>query len=53
MCLSNGTTPQPIAPENCSSPQKTRQVFESAMKKNIWFWVSGFFVSGVTSEVGF
>jgi len=53
MCLSNSTTPQPIASESCSSPQKTRQVFESAMKINFWFWVSGFFVSDVISEVGF
>jgi len=48
MCLSNGIPPQPIVLASCSNPQKTWQVFESAMKKN---W--GFFVSDVISEVGF
>ena len=33
MCLSNSITPQSIALKRWSSPQKTRQVFESAMKK--------------------
>jgi len=34
-----GITPQLIALESCSSPQKTQQVFESAMKFFFWFWV--------------
>jgi len=39
MCISNDITPQLIALESCSSPQKTRKVFESAMKKNCGFSV--------------
>ena len=35
--FSNGIAPQPITLESCSSPQKNRQVSESAMKRNIWF----------------
>jgi len=37
MCFSNSITPQPIALESCSSPQKTQQVFESVMKKKFKF----------------
>ena len=44
--------PQPIALESSSNPQKTRQVFESAMKKIFGFGFQ-FFVSDVISEVGF
>ena len=52
MCLSNGMIP-PIMLESCSSNQKTRQVFECAMKKIFWFWVSGLFVCDIISNVGF
>ena len=48
MCLSNGITPQPIALESCSNPQKTLQVLESAMKKILFF-----FVNDVISKVRF
>jgi len=44
--------PQPIALESCSNPQKTWQVFESAMKKN-WGFGFHFFVSDIISKVGF
>jgi len=47
MCLSNSITPQPIAPESCSSPQKTWQIFESAMKYK--FLVRGFNFLWMTS----
>jgi len=39
-CLGNSITPLPIVLESCSYPQKTWQVFESAMKKI--FLVLGF-----------
>jgi len=32
-----GITLTPKVVESCSNPQKTRQVFKSAMKKKIWF----------------
>jgi len=38
-CLTNRIAPQRIALESCSNPEKTQQVFESAMKKKLWFWV--------------
>jgi len=41
-CLNNLIAPQRIAPESCSYPQKTWQVFTPAMKKNVWFSVSFF-----------
>jgi len=37
-------------PETCSNPQKTCQVFESALKKNIGF---GFIVSDTMTRVGY
>jgi len=38
--LINGITPLLIPLESCSNPQKTRQVYESAMKINSFgFWV--------------
>jgi len=40
--LSNCITPLPIALESCSNPQKTQQVFESAMTENccdLGFWI--------------
>ena len=42
MCLCVGISPEPTVLESCSNPQKTQQVFESAMKKKFWFWVSDF-----------
>jgi len=39
-CLTDCIAPQQIALESCSHPQKTQQVFESAMKKK--FLVLGF-----------
>jgi len=41
MWLSNDIT-QLIVLESCSSPPKTRQVFETTVKKIFWFWVSCF-----------
>jgi len=37
-----GMTLVPKALESCSNPQKTWQVFELAMKKILWSWVSDF-----------
>jgi len=42
-------TPVLKALESCSNPQKTQQVFKSAMKKR--FFDFGFFVSDITSGV--
>ena len=42
MCPSNSIALRPIVLESCANLQKTRQVFESAMKKKFWFWVSCF-----------
>jgi len=41
MCLCAGITLLLIALESCSNPQKTQQVFESAMKKffDFAFWI--------------
>jgi len=50
MCLSNGIT-QRIMLESCSSPQKTWQVLESAMKKISLVLGFGFFVSDVISGI--
>jgi len=33
-CLSNCITREAIVPQSCSNPENTRQVFQSAMKKN-------------------
>jgi len=44
--------PQLIALESCSNPQKTRQVFESAIKKFLVLGYS-FFMSGIISSIGF
>jgi len=41
-CLTNSIVPLPIVLESCSNPQKTLQVFESAMKKK--FFGFGFHV---------
>jgi len=43
-CLTNYIAAQPIVLESCSNPQKTWQVFKSAMKKNFGFGFR-FFVS--------
>jgi len=48
MPLCYSITHQAIVLESCSNPQKSRQVFESAMTKNC-----GFYVSDIISEVGF
>jgi len=37
--LTNCIAHQPIVLESCSNPQKTWQVFKSAVKKIFWFWV--------------
>jgi len=49
MCLCMGITPLPIVLENYSNPQKTRQVFKSAMKTLFSF--SHFFVNGIISGI--
>jgi len=43
-----GISPALEALESCSNPQKTQQVFESAMKKKLGF---GLFVSDIISGV--
>ena len=49
----NCIAPQSITLESCSNPQKTWQVFKSAMKKNLWFWVSVLLWVTSYNEVGF
>jgi len=43
MCLSNGITPQLIAPESCSSPQDLASLRVTNEKK-----LGGFLVSGIS-----
>ena len=50
MCPCAGISPLTIALESCSNPQKTQQVFASAMKKKMFVLGFPFFVSDVTSE---
>jgi len=51
MCLSRGTTPSPIALENCSNPKDSASL-QVWNEKKIFGFGFRFLVSDVISEVG-
>ena len=50
--FANRIAPHPFALKSCSNPQKTQQVFESAIKTNFWFRAL-LFVGDVISKADF